>query len=191
MHAYRRSARPTALALATICVLGFATTPRADDSAGKDDVRLESLKYDAFKGKLAEAKSKGFKFTLVDVWASNCGPCKENFPHLIAMHRKFAPKGLQVISLSLDDTNDPKALESARKFLQEIKAPFLNVLLNEEFGVGYDKFDINAIPAVFVFDGGGKEIKRFTLDDPNKQFTYEQVENEVDALLGGKPTATR
>ena len=31
----------------------------------------------------------------------------------------------------------------------------------------------------------GKELKRFTMDDPNHQFTYEQVEKEVAALLEG------
>ena len=67
---------------------------------------------------------------------------------VVEMHRKYADKGLQVISLSLDDTSDPKAVEEARKFLLEKKATFLNVLLDEEFGVGFEKLEINAIPAV-------------------------------------------
>jgi hypothetical protein len=107
------------------------------------------------------------------------------------MHRKYAPKGLQVISLSLDDIADTKAVEDARKFLEETKAPFLNVLLDEEFGVGFDKLEINAIPAVFVYGPDGKLVKKYTMDDPNNQFTYEEVEKDVSALLNGKPTASR
>ena len=42
----------------------------------------------------------GKKFTLVDAWATWCAPCKENFPHVVEMHEKYASKGLQVISLS-------------------------------------------------------------------------------------------
>jgi thiol-disulfide isomerase/thioredoxin len=175
--------------LVMIAGLGFvaaADVSRAEEPASSDGVKLEALKYDAFQARLAQAKAKNFKYTLVDAWATTCGPCKENFPHLVAMHKRFADKGLQVISLSLDDTTDAKALESARKFLSEKKATFLNVVLDEDFGVGFDKLNINAIPAVFLYGPDGKEIKRFTMDDPNNQFTYDEVEKAVTALLEGK-----
>ena len=37
-----------------------------------------------------------------------------------------------------------------------------------------------------VFGRDGKEVKRFTMDDPNNQFTYDEVEKAVVALLDGK-----
>jgi hypothetical protein len=99
------------------------------------------------------------------------------------MHRKFGDKGLQVVSLSLDDVSDARALAAARKFLAEKQATILNVVLDEASGVGFEKFDINAIPAVFLFGPDGKLVKKYTWDDPNHQFTYAQVENDVAALL--------
>ena len=179
-----------ALAAALLLVAAFspAPAPGADDSGS---VKLEAMKFDAFKARLARAGSNHYKYTIVDAWATNCGPCKENFPHLVAMHKKFAAKGLQVVSLSLDDTSDEKAVAAAKAFLQEKKAKFLNVLLDEDFGVGFEKLDINSIPAVFLFGPDGKELQRFTMDDPNHQFTYEQVEKAVEKLLAGKPVATR
>ncbi len=158
---------------------GFA----ADDQASPASIKLESLKWPQFKERLASIKNA--RYTLVDAWATTCGPCKENFPHLMEMHRKYGEKGLAVISLSLDDPTDAKAVAAAEKFLQEKKAAFTHVLLDENYGDGFDKLDINTIPAVFIFDPSGKEVKRFTMDDPNHQFTYEQVEKEVIALLGG------
>jgi len=175
-------------ALALAAVAACAVVPLAKSAPGAD-VKLEALTFDAFKARLARAGSQNFKYTLVDAWSTTCGPCKENFPHLVEMHRKYAGKGLQVVSLSLDDKADAKALDAARKFLREKKATFLNVLLDEEFGVGFEKLDINAIPAVFVFGPDGKLVKRFTMDDPNHQFTYEQVETYVSALLEGKQPA--
>ena len=186
-----RPARLACLGLALAVTLGLAGSTRADDSRPGDVVKLESLKYDAFVSRLAGAKAKNYKYTLVDAWASNCGPCKENFPHLVEMHRKYSGKGLQVVSLSLDDTSDPKAVEEARKFLQEKKATFSNILLDEEFGVGFEKLEINAIPAVFLYGPDGKLVKKYTMDDPNNQFTYEQVEKDVVSILGGKPVSTR
>lgn len=168
------------LALGFVAVSGSTTAGDAP-AAAAGKVKLESLKWTEFKQRIAANKTA--KFTLVDAWATTCGPCKENFPHLVEMHHKYASKGLAVMSLSLDDPTDAKAVSSAEKFLQEKRAVFTNVLLNEDYGDGFDKLEIAAIPAVFLFGPDGKEVKRFTMDDPNHQFTYEQVEREVKALL--------
>ncbi len=74
-------------------------------------------------------------------------------------------------------------MTTPRAFLREKKANFTNYLLDEEPGVGFEKFGVNAIPAVFLYGPDGKEVKRFTMDDPNNQFTYEDVEKTVAALL--------
>ena len=92
-----------------------------------------------------------------------------------------------MISLSLDDPTDKAAVAEAEKFLKSKKAAFTNVLLDENFGDGFEKLNINAIPAVFLFGPDGKEVKRFTMDDPNNQFTYDEVEKAIVALLDSKP----
>ncbi|SIO59242.1 Thiol-disulfide isomerase or thioredoxin [Singulisphaera sp. GP187] len=167
------------------------TTPAETDATSKVEVaatagaaKLEPVKFDEFLKRVA---NKNAKFTLVDVWASWCIPCKENFPHLVEMNAKFADKGLSVASLSFDDPAEPKQVKDAIDFLTAKKAAFPNYLLDEEQGVGYEKLNIGAIPAVFIYGPDGKEVKRYTMDDPNNQFTYEEVEKDVMALLDGKP----
>lgn len=129
----------------------------------------------------------GRKFTLVDAWATWCAPCKANFPHVVEMHEKYADKGLQVVSLSLDDLSDAKAVKEATEFLVSKKAVFKNLIMSESQDVAFDKLAISAIPSVFLYDSAGKEIRRFTLEDPNNQFTYDQVEATIEAMLAGKP----
>ncbi len=149
---------------------------------GGEPVALKPLTWSEFQKQLASPPA-GTKLTVVDAWATTCAPCKENFPHLVEMRRRYGSEGLNVVSLSLDDVEDAKALAAAEKFLREKRAEFANVVLKEEYGAGYDKLDISAIPAVFLFGPDGEEVKRFTMDDPNDQFTYEQVEKEVAARL--------
>ena len=151
-----------------------------------EPVKFSPIKFDALKKHLAENPAKA-KFTIIDAWASNCGPCKENFPHLVKMNEKYGPKGLAVISLSLDDIDDKAALKAAEDFLKKKNATFANYYIDEEFGAGFEKLDISAIPAVFLFGPDGKEIRRFTMDDPDNQFTYDDVEKAVEAILDGKP----
>lgn len=158
--------------------------PKVEVAAVEGASKLEPIKFDEFLKRVA---NKNAKFTLVDVWASWCIPCKENFPHLVEMNTKFADKGLSVASLSFDDPAEPKQVKDAIEFLAAKKAVFPNYLLDEEQGVGYEKLNIGAIPAVFIYGPDGKEVKRYTMDDPNNQFTYEQVEKDVVTLLDGKP----
>jgi thiol-disulfide isomerase/thioredoxin len=178
-------AAPTSAPPATAPVVSSDTPPvppAATDDAG---VTLEKVSYDAFLKRVASNPNKP-KYTIVDVWASWCGPCKENFPHVIEMHRKYAGKGLAVASLSFDDPEKTSDVENAKAFLREKKATMTNYLLDEGEGVGFEKFGVNSIPAVFLYGPDGKEVKRFTWDDPNNQFTYDQVEKTVAELLEGK-----
>jgi thiol-disulfide isomerase/thioredoxin len=166
-----------------VALLGWGQGASAGDKGSGTEVKLERLTWSQFQKRLVNPQ---VKFSIVDAWSTTCGPCKENFPHVIDMHRKYAPKGLAVISLSLDDPSDKAAVAEAEKFLKEKKAVFTNILLNENFGDGFEKLNINAIPAVFVFGPDGKEVKRFTMEDPNNQFTYDEVETAIKALLDVK-----
>jgi thiol-disulfide isomerase/thioredoxin len=152
-----------------------------------DEVALVPVKFDAMRAQIAAKKAK---LTMVDAWATWCAPCKENFPHVVEMNRKYAEQGLNVASLSLDDPTEPTAVEEATQFLRESKATFTNFLLDETQEDAFDKLKINGIPAVFLFGPDGKELKRYTMDDPDNQFTYEQVERDVAAMLQGKPAPT-
>jgi thiol-disulfide isomerase/thioredoxin len=162
-----------------------AGVPAKSAATPDGKVELEKVSYNAFLKRVAENPTKA-RFTMVDAWATWCGPCKENFSHVVQMHQKYADKGLAVASLSFDDPAESKQVEDARSFLLEKKAFFPNYLLDEEFGAGFEKFGVNSIPAVFIYGPDGKEVKRFSWDDPNKQFTYDEVEQAVAALLDGK-----
>ena len=162
MRSYRFVLSAVFLFGLTLLSAGNTAVPGETDSGNA--VKLEKLTWAQFQKRLANPHAR---YTMVDAWSTTCGPCKENFPHVIAMHRKYGGKGLAVISLSLDDPSDKDAVAEAEKFLKEKKAVFTNVLLDDSDGDGFDKLNINAIPAVFLYGSDGKEVKRFTMDDPS------------------------
>ena len=178
--------RRLALSLALALPLAWPTVATRGDEPR--EATLESVSFETFKARVAANPSKA-KYTLVDAWATFCPPCKENFPHLVKMHKELGPRGLAVASVTLDDPRSGKTLDQALAFLkeQEQGEPFPNYAITGGSTAGFDGFDITAIPAVFLYGPDGKEIKRFTLDDPDNQFTYDEVEAVVRALLDGKP----
>ncbi len=124
---------------------------------------------------LEELKGHSGKLVVVDLWADFCVPCKKGFPHLVEMHQRHAKDGLVCISVSVDEL---KNQEAALKFLKKQQAAFPNYLLEDRAEVWQEHWNIVAIPAVFLYRDGAK-IAQFDYEDPDKQFTYDDVEQAV------------
>lgn len=182
------SAKTRIVCTLAACLALAAQAPRARLSAAPlpaaDEIKLTPIAYDDLLKTIA-SKNKG-KYTVVDAWATWCSACKENFPHLVEMHAKYGDQGVATISLSLDDSTNKKALAEALKFLKEKKAEFPNYVLTENQDDAFEKLNVNGLPAVFVYGPDGKEIARFTYDDPNHQFEYPDVEKLIVEKLKKK-----
>jgi cytochrome c biogenesis protein CcmG/thiol:disulfide interchange protein DsbE len=119
------------------------------------------------------------RVVVMDVWATWCGPCKEEFPELVRLHRDYIDRGVQCVALSLDP---PDQLAAVRAFLESVKATFDAFLLNEDERA-WELLDLKSVPAVFVYDRTGKLARKFTNDDPDHQFSYADVRAAVEELL--------
>lgn len=133
-----------------------------------------------------ESQRKEFvpKIVVVDLWATWCTPCLERFPHMVEMHNRYKDKGVLFVSLSLDDREDASSIEFARTFLKQQNAYFPNFLLDENIIDGFDKIGIQTVPAVNVYDRSGKLVRELNNNNPNDQFTDEDIERVVVELLG-------
>ena len=60
------------------------------------------ISYDGVTHRLSDVVGRG-GYVLVDFWASWCGPCMAEMPHLVALHEAYATKGLGIIGISLDN----------------------------------------------------------------------------------------
>jgi cytochrome c biogenesis protein CcmG/thiol:disulfide interchange protein DsbE len=58
--------------------------------------------------------------TLVNVWATWCGPCRAEFPELARLHAEFAPRGLRVLAVAID----AEGAAAVRPFVAEQGATF-------------------------------------------------------------------
>src|SRR5262249_18539512 len=139
-----------------VVALMWAGLVRAEPPEGK--VSLDVFSY----AQLGESvKGLKGKVVLVDLWGEFCVPCKKEFPHFVALHRKYAASGLAAVSVSLDDATDAEARQRVVDFLTAQKATCRNVLLTDGPAVWQAKWKLAGPPCVFLFDRQGKLISRW------------------------------
>jgi thiol-disulfide isomerase/thioredoxin len=98
------------------------------------------------------------RILLINVWATWCVPCRDEFPDLVKISNTFKDK-VRVVGISVDD---PEILDSkVILFLKNQKAEFENYLLKviepEDFINLLSKEWSGAIPATFLFDKKGNQ----------------------------------
>ncbi|HEY5450917.1 MAG TPA: TlpA disulfide reductase family protein, partial [Polyangia bacterium] len=63
---------------------------------------VPEIKVDSLGGKKIDVASYRGRVLLLDVWASWCGPCKQELPMLDAMARRLKAQGIDVLAVSVD-----------------------------------------------------------------------------------------
>lgn len=121
---------------------------------------------DAFKfsypdknGKTVTMDDLKGKVVLVDVWATWCGPCKAEIPHLKKLEEEMKGKDVSIVSISVDEAKDKD------KWLKMIADDHLGgtQLFASGWGDLAKYYKINGIPRFMVFDKQGKIV---TVDSP-------------------------
>ena len=173
----------TSIRLAVILALLFAgsTAPGAPAKETADVIKLQPVTFNQWQQRLAAYRGE---IIIVDFWATWCAPCIERFPRMVALHDKYGSAGkIRFVSMCLDEREDQKAIERAYDFLVKQRARFDNFRMDEIIPDAFDKLNLVGIPAVLIYDQTGRLRYRLTGDNPNKQFTDEDVEAAIKALL--------
>ena len=94
------------------------------------------------------------KLTVLDFWASWCGPCRQAMPQVVELYKQYHDKGLGIIGISLD--NNAEAWKSA---VDELGITWTQVsdLKGWENAIA-EAFSIHAIPHMMVLDQEGRIV---------------------------------
>jgi thiol-disulfide isomerase/thioredoxin len=165
---------------------GLAAAPPVSKPMAAAEAPAVELKLVTWDEYQAWLKQQQGKIVVVDCWATYCAPCKKEFPHLVELSKKYAKDKVTCVSLSFDyeeTTNPEKTYQPVREFLTKMDARLTNLLVTLDADELHEKVGLTSIPGVFVFDPQGKLHKLFDNSEPGKQFSYEQVDAAVEALL--------
>jgi thiol-disulfide isomerase/thioredoxin len=145
----------------------------------------------AFPRKAPELTMRGFdgralgwpelagKVVLVDFWATWCGPCRRSMPHLQTLHEKYGAKGLVVLGVSVDTQ---AAQKKARDLVKSKKYGY-RFAFDSEKSPTWQRYDVQAIPAAFLVDGGGNIVAQWTGLPAN----LTEMETKIEQALAARP----
>jgi len=93
------------------------------------------------------------KFTIVDFWASWCGPCRRAMPQLKELYDKYHPKGLDVIGVAVWDKP-----EDTKEAIEQLGLPWPQIINAQN--VPTDIYGISGIPHIMLIGPDGTIIDR-------------------------------
>jgi thiol-disulfide isomerase/thioredoxin len=133
-----------------------------------DSVSLNSL--------LGEGKP-----VLIDFWATWCGPCRVEIPHLKELHKKYGKDGLIVIGLNLEDPVEDK--QAVKKFVKDFDMGYQSVFAPSQIykflNTGVASY---RIPQTIVFGADGAVVRR--LVGYNPRIGREILNRAVEKAVG-------
>ena len=164
----RRSLIGAALAA---CTLGTARA--AVGSGNAPDFTLRTTDG----GNLRLQEQRG-RVVMVNFWATWCGPCKIEMPHLVRLYDKYRASGFQLLGVNIDD--DPRnAAAGAAKL--GITFP---VLLDGDKRVA-KLYDLSTMPTTLLIDRDGKlrHVHRGYRDGYYSRNQYGRYDNGIAVIL--------
>lgn len=124
------------------------------------------------------------KVLLVNLWATWCGPCRQETPELVKLHKEFRSQGVEVVGLSTENPDD--SADAVREFVHNY---------NVDYRVGWASQEVaitlmqgrDAIPQSFVISRSGRVVKRFVGFNPIA--TPPQIREAIQEALNDKAAA--
>ena len=122
-----------------------------EDIVGKKLTNIE-LEFFNKSGKFNTQNISNNEFTLINFWASWCGPCRKEHKYLMKLNEN---KNLKIIGVNFKDNKD-----NARKFLKELGNPFF-ILTKDTNGKKSIEFGVYGIPETILVNKDLTILKKY------------------------------
>ena len=113
------------------------------------------------------------KILVLDFWASWCGPCRAEIPHLKEAYKEYSNKGVAFFSVSIDKDN-----AAWRKAMKEENMPWAQVQAPKAGKDVMKQYQFSGIPYILVLDEEGKIVA--------KNLRGKALTDKLEELLSGK-----
>ncbi len=130
-----------------------------------------NMEFEQLDGGTWRLREHRGQVVLINLWATWCGPCREETPGLVRLFKDEEPKGLAVVGLSLD----VGSREKVRSFAEQFRVPY-PIVFPEPMSQLADT--VEAVPTTMLLDKNGRVAKVYVGAVERAVFAV-----DVDALL--------
>ena len=121
------------------------------------DTAFPVIKFENQNGEYQKIGTDSAAYYLIVYWASWCGPCRKEIPHLKRLYDQFSNRGLIVTNISIDANK-----RNWQNALQEEKMPWQQLIAIDSTKAFIDlHYDIKSIPKAYLFNRKKELIKTF------------------------------
>ncbi len=131
------------------------------DNTEKTGVLSSFTATDLYGVRIDESALADHELTMVNVWATFCGPCLREMPDLGELADEYGSKGVRIVGMISDvlDSSgsiDPAQVATAKDIVDRTKANYLHILPSEDlFGL---LSQIQSVPTTFFVDKDGNQV---------------------------------
>jgi thiol-disulfide isomerase/thioredoxin len=163
-------------AMLAVAASARAAAPGVALTAG--DV-VPPIKVVTLEGKDAKVAWDGSKLTLVNFWATWCGPCKQEMPELQSLAGAHAKDGLRVVGVVVLDPASGVEIKTALHQAQVRYEVFWGGPPAEAAWQG-----IGLLPTTYLVDSRGTIVRKYVGTSPDE---LAAVKKDIDDFLAGRP----
>lgn len=130
--------------------------------AGKPSPKF--LNYQNYNGSKTSLDDFKGKYVYIDVWATWCGPCKQQIPYLAKLEKEYHNKNIKFVSISVDEARKnegswDKAKAKWKAMIKDKKMGGVQLFADRSFQSDFIKaYKINSIPRFLLIDPNGNIV---------------------------------
>ncbi len=159
--------------LISVFVISCNTKKAASPVIGGEAPLFKEKTLDGNKISLNDYRGK---VVIIEFWATWCPPCKESIPVIEAIQEKYAPRGLSIIGISLDEGPGVEEKVSAFRDAYKIGYP----IIIDSDGKISSRYRVSSIPTFFILDKNLKIAKVYRGYTPQMG---EHISKDIESLL--------
>ncbi|WP_116790375.1 TlpA family protein disulfide reductase [Flavobacterium psychrotrophum] len=132
--------------------------------------------YENHKGGTTKLESLKGKYVYIDVWATWCGPCRQEIPFLQKVEERYHGKNIEFVSISIDVAKDH---EKWKKFVTDKSLGGIQLFADADWKSAFTQaYGINSIPRFLLIDPQGNVV-----DADAKRPSDPALQTQLDGLV--------
>lgn len=178
------------LVILILSVFVFTSCESKEEQPQNDDITVESSVFGSFTAKdldgntVTESVFAGNKLTMVNIWATFCGPCINEMPHLGEIAQEYADKGVGIVGIVVDAADatgavSDKLVQDAIEIADYTNADYLHIVPSAEMYKAKLN-NVYSVPETIFVDSQGNQVGESYLGARSKEAWTEII----DELLG-------